>query len=480
MMTAVSGSVTVGIDIGTTAVKAVAVDESGQVLARSRVPHRLISPEPDLLEHDAGRAWRRGPLQALAAVRAAGEPLDGVCVCSMVPSLTAVDRRGRPRAPGLLYGDGRGRKSLDPDAEPAEAAQQSGIGDTMPDSEGFLKWATAEAPGAYGYWPAQAVANFALSGVAAIDSGVALMSHSLLSAGQWDVEKLRGFGVDAAQMPLIVPMGARAGTVTGTDAALAGGTVDALCDQIVSGADNAGDVLVICGATLIVWAVVDEHVEAPGVWTIPHTVAGKMLVGGPSNAGALFVDWARSLLHGPRRPPLSRRPSTSGGGETEAGQMPARRGNPDQVPVWTPYLRGERVPYNDTTLRSSLSGLDITHDAAALERAAFEATGFVVRHMLDLGQIKARRIVASGGGTRVNAWMQAMADAAGLPVDVVAVHEGSALGAAFMARLAAGLEESMDGARRWARVGYRVEPDALWQEAADKRYQRFRANGPTR
>ncbi|HEY7947464.1 MAG TPA: FGGY-family carbohydrate kinase [Acidimicrobiales bacterium] len=477
-MTVDPGSVTVGIDIGTTAVKAVAVDESGTVLARSRVPHRLMSPAPDLLEHDAGRAWRRGPLQALAAVRAPGDALDGVCVCAMVPSLTAVDRRGRPRAPGLLYGDGRGRGALAGEGEPAGGSETSGIGDTMPDAEGFLRWAAAGTPDAYGYWPAQAVANFALSGVAAIDSGVAMMSGSLLSAGQWDVGKLRAFGVDAAQMPLIVNMGARAGTVTGTEAALAGGTVDALCDQIVSGADNAGDVLVICGATLIVWAVVDEHIDAPGVWTIPHTVPGKMLVGGPSNAGALFVDWARSLLHGTRRPPLSRRPG-AGGGEPDP-QQPPRRGHPDRVPVWTPYLRGERVPYNDTSLRSSLQGLDITHDAGALERAAYEASGFVIRHMLDLGQIKARRIVASGGGTRVTAWMQAMADACGLPVDVVAVHEGSALGAAYVARMAAGLEQSFDGARRWARVGFRVEPDAVWQEAADKRYERFRALGPTR
>jgi xylulokinase len=99
--------------------------------------------------------------------------------------------------------------------------------------------------------------------------------------------------------------------------------------------------------------------------------------------------------------------------------------------------------------------------------------------MLDLGQIKARRIVASGGGTRVTAWMQAMADASGLPVDVVAVQEGAAYGAAFLARLAAGLEESLDDARRWAAVGHRVDPDPVWQEAADKRYTRFRGLGPT-
>jgi xylulokinase len=352
------------------------------------------------------------------------------------------------------------------------------VGDTMPDAEGFVRWAAAGHPDAFGYWPAQAVANFALSGVAAIDAGVAMMSSSLLSAGQWDVAKLKTLGVDASQMPLIVNMGARAGTVKGTEAALAGGTVDAMCDQIVSGADNTGDVLVICGATLIVWAVVDDWVDVPGLWTIPHTVAGKVLMGGPSNAGALFVDWARSLLHGPRRTPLSRRQAALLA-ESDNAELPARRGHPARVPVWMPYLRGERVPYNDTSLRSSLHGLDITHDADALERAAYEASGFVVRHMLDLGQIKATRIVASGGGTRVTAWMQAMADAAGLPVDVVKVHEGSALGAAYMARMAAGLEQGLDGARRWARVGYRIDPDPVWQEEADKRYTRFRATGPT-
>lgn len=474
-MTAVSGSVTVGIDIGTTAVKAVAVDDAGAVLARSRIPHTVVSPEPDLLEHDAGRAWRRGPRRALAALRTPGTELRGACVCSMVPSLTAVDGRGRPQLPGLLYGDARGRTGRQDAA--TETAPVPAVSDAMPDAEGFLRWAVGHAPGARGYWPAQAVANFALGGVPAIDSGVALMSTSLMTGGHWDADSLGRLGVDVDQMPVIVPMGGRAGTVTRTEAALAGGAIDALCEQIVSGADNAGDVLVICGATLIVWAVVDTWIDVPGLWTVPHTVAGKVLVGGPSNAGALFVDWARALLAAvPRR--AGRRPGgVSAPGDGLDRELP-RTGDPGRVPVWTPYVRGERTPYNDTTLRSRLDGLDITHDAAALERAAYEASGFVVRHMLDLGKISAHRIVVSGGGGLVTPWMQAMADAAGLPVDVVAVPEGAALGAAYLARVAAGLEESLDGARRWARVGHRVDPDPVWQAAADERYTRFRALSP--
>ena len=178
------------------------------------------------------------------------------------------------------------------------------------------------------------------------------------------------------------------------------------------------------------WAVIDDWVEVPGLWTVPHTVAGKVLVGGPSNAGALFVDWARALLSQGAHLPARRRRSAVGPGDPE----PLRRGDPAAVPVWTPYLRGERAPFHDTSLRAGLHDLDITHDAAAGERGAYEASGFVVRNMLDRAGITARRIVASGGGTQVLPWMQAMADASGLPVDTVAVPEGAALGAAYVAR----------------------------------------------
>ncbi|HEY5026510.1 MAG TPA: FGGY-family carbohydrate kinase [Acidimicrobiales bacterium] len=468
-MTVVSGSITVGIDIGTTAVKAVAADETGAVLARARIPHRLLTPAPDQLEHDAGQAWRRGPMRALAQVTAGGADVAGVCVTSMVPSLAAVDRRGIPRSPGLLYGDVRGQVVAGPD-----------VGDTdsvMPDAGGFVRWAVREVPGARGYWPAQAVANYALGRVPAIDTGTAICMGSMRTGNHWNDDVLTTFGVTQEQLPVVVPMGQAAGTLTGSDTVLAAGTVDALCDQIVSGADHSGDVLVIFGATLIVWAVVDDWIEAPGLWTLPHTVAGKVLVGGPSNAGALFLDWARALLHGtaprPPRPAAASAPAAAG-----TAAEPERRGDPGRVPVWTPYLRGERAPYHDTSLRAGLHDLDLTHDAGAVERAAYEASGFVIRHMLDRAGITARRIVASGGGTHVVPWMQGVADACGLPVDTVGVAEGSALGAAYIARWTAGLESSLDGAQRWARVGRRVEPEARWAAAASKRYARFLALSP--
>jgi xylulokinase len=477
--------ITVGIDIGTTSVKALAVSEDGEVLARARVPHRIIHTSAEHMEHSAQAAWRRGPIRALSLVRdalaasqaAASGSTDpayiaGICVAGMVPSLTGVDRGGIPRTPGLLYGDARGRP---PGDTPASSDGHAG---PMPDAEGFLRWTAQLMPEAFGYWPAQAVANHALTGQGSIDTAVASTLGELHQGGRWNDELLASLAVRPDQMPQVVLTGQPAGTLRarrqarfasgGSDypeTVVAGGTIDAFCDQIVAGANEVGDVIVLFGATMVVWVVTDAWVEVPGLWTVPHTVPARVLVGGPSNAGALFVDWARSLLRSASRTS----PADDG-----------RSGDPRRVPVWLPYVRGERVPFHDTTLRAALFDLDITDGPADMARAAFEASGFVIRNILERSGVTGRRIVASGGGTNLAAWMSGVADATGLPVDTVAVPEGAALGAAFLARMAAGLEPSLDGSRRWARHGGRVMPDRLWQEAADARYQRFTALGSGR
>jgi xylulokinase len=466
--------VTVGIDIGTTSVKALAVSEDGQVLARARVPHRIIHTSADHMEHSAQAAWRRGPIRAFSLVRealasssGATDPayIAGICVAGMVPSLTGVDRRGIPRTPGLLYGDARGRQPA------GSAASIEGQAGPMPDAEGFLRWTAQQMPEAFGYWPAQAVANHALTGQGSIDTAVASTLGELHQGGRWNDALLTSCAVRPDQMPQVVLTGQAAGTLRadrrgkqgsgGSDhpeTVVAGGSIDAFCDQIVAGANEVGDVIVLFGATMVVWVVTDSWVEVPGLWTVPHTVPDRVLVGGPSNAGALFVDWARSLLRsGPRADPAD----------------DGRSGDARRVPVWLPYVRGERVPFHDTTLRAALFDLDITDGPAGMSRAAYEASGFVVRSILERSGVAGRRIVASGGGTQVTPWMAGVADATGLPVDTVAVPEGAALGAAFLARMAAGLEPLLDGSRRWSRHGRTVKPDPQWQQAAEARYQRF-------
>ena len=231
-MTAVSAEgVTIGIDIGTTAVKAVAADEDGQVAARVRIPHQLRVPAPDRLEHDADEAWRQGPLTALAEL---GVPdAAAVAVTAMVPSLTAVDEDGRPLTPGLLYGDVRGRSAAGPSSTflSGEAVE-------------FLRWTAGEAPDARGYWPATAVANNALAGEAIVDNSTAATAYPLFDGAGWSETVCADCGVTPDRMPRVRPTGTAVGRVRDTDAVLAAGAVDAVCEQIVAGADHDGDVLV--------------------------------------------------------------------------------------------------------------------------------------------------------------------------------------------------------------------------------------------
>ncbi|HEX7429562.1 MAG TPA: FGGY family carbohydrate kinase, partial [Mycobacterium sp.] len=304
--------VTIGIDIGTTAVKAVAADEHGRVVARTRIPHELRVPAPDKLEHDATQAWRNGPSAALEKL--ARPDARAVAVSAMVPSLTAVDADGIPVTPGLLYGDSRGRVST----------PTAGMGFMIGEAAEFLRWTAREAPAAAGYWPAPAVANHALADEPVIDIGTAFTTLPLFDGTGWDARECTDCGASADRMPRVAGPGVAVGQVRGSDAVLAAGAIDAICEQMVAGANRDGDVLVLCGTTLIVWATIPEWREVAGLWTIPHTAAGKCQIGGASNAGGLFLNWVDRLV-GP-------------GNSTPV--------DPGRIPVWPPYVRGERTPYH--------------------------------------------------------------------------------------------------------------------------------------
>jgi xylulokinase len=458
---------TIGIDIGSSASKGVVVDPEGTVVASIRRRHRLEVTTPDRMEHDAVEAWRRGPRQMLERIAAEARAeqgagsIKGVCVAGMVPSLTAVDPRGVPRSPGLLYGDARGAAATHEHVGGAGgAATSSPNGSTAPNSgveaagptgraPDLLRFTTSVAPRAAGYWPAQAVANFAIAGQAVVDTSTAIAMSPLYDGNSWSEEQLKDAGATPRHLPRVAPLGESVGGWKGVP--VASGIVDTLAEQLVAGADEDGDVLAICGTTLVVWCVTSTWREIPGLWTVPHTVPGKVLIGGASNAGGLFLEWARSIT-APARGSAAR---VTG-----------------HVPVWAPYPRGERTPLHDPDRRAMLADLQLSDGPGAVRRAAAEAAGFVVRQHIELAGVPARRIIATGGGSKDADWMSALADTTGLPVDLVAVPEGAALGAAFVARMAAGLERSLVDAGRWAGRSGRVEPGPLAEDAAG-RYKTF-------
>jgi xylulokinase len=458
------GSLVAGVDVGTTAVKAVLADEDGRAVGRSRAASRLAIGADGTFEHDAAASWWEAPRSALGQALGAGRPR-AVAVSAMMPSVTAVDRTGRPLGPGLLYGDGR------PGPSPAGLSSDPTASDEM---ARLCRWVAARHPSAAGYWPAQAVANASLGGVGVTDLASAFAAGPLFGGSGWDEAACQEAGFPAARLPRVAVFGEAIGNLAPEvlgyedagrgDVVLGAGSVDGMCEQLVAGTVDDGDVLVALGSTLVVWLTVPGWPEeVPGLWRAPHLAPGMAMIGGASNAGGMWADWVDRVV----------RPAAEGAGDMRAGD----------VPIWWPWAKGERVPWHDRALRVGLAGADISYGPQALRRGAYEATGFVARYIVERAATcgtRPRRFVASGGGTVNRAWLQALAEVLGQPVAPMAVPEGAALGAAWLARMAAGLETSISDGKRWARLSAPVEPRREWVEAAGERYDRWQQGLPPR
>lgn len=427
--------VTVGVDIGTTSVKAVAVNAAGEVVARSRIPHQ-IEATADRLRHNADQAWRRGPRRALAAL---GDVRPrAVTVTGMVPSMAAVNARGKPVSDGLLYGDAEGRP-----------AERHGLPDLVGDAPEFLRALVRISPGAAGYWSAQTTATVAFGGPPVLAADVAQVLWPLVAGNHWEQSVLDDCGVTSEQVPQIVDNRTPVADVDGM--LLDGGAIDVACERVISGVED-GDALVICGSTLIVMASLPAGAvpPSPSILAYPDET-GALTATAASNAGGLFLNWIDRTVAKPHGAP-----------------------HPDNVPVWVPYIRGERTPWNDAQRRAGLADVHQGHDSAAVRRGAFEASAFVARHLLELMDMSPRRIVAVGGGTQVDGWMQALADCVSVPVDASTEPETAAVGAAFYARVTAGEESDLRDGARWARRTRRFEPRSDWTDDVKRRYIRFR------
>ena len=194
--------VTVGIDIGTSSVKAIAADGDGNVVAPRPRPARGRRARAR-----AVRARRRGGVARRTAPPRSAELGDldvrGVSVAAMVPSLTAVDEQGTPLTPGLLYGDERGRTGEVAQAGTDDASADDASGGFL----GFVRWLAEAAPTAHGFWPAQAVANHALRGEAVLDTTTASLAHPLFDWTGWDAAVASELGITPAELPRLVPTG---------------------------------------------------------------------------------------------------------------------------------------------------------------------------------------------------------------------------------------------------------------------------------
>jgi xylulokinase len=162
----------------------------------------------------------------------------------------------------------------------------------------------------------------------------------------------------------------------------------------------------------------------------------------------------------------------------EAGRWPPRA----EGVTFLPYLQGERTPHADPDARAVFEGLSLRHDRGALVRAVLEGVAYGLRDSLELLRalgVQPRAGRASGGGARSRLWLEIVASVLGVPLELTAVEEGSAYGAALLAGVAAGaFASAQEAVEACVRVRGRVEPNAAWASAYEEGYARFRALYP--
>ncbi len=150
--------------------------------------------------------------------------------------------------------------------------------------------------------------------------------------------------------------------------------------------------------------------------------------------------------------------------------------------LFLPYLQGERTPHADPDIRGAFAGLSLEHDRGALARSVLEGVAYGLRDSLELLRelgVEPARGRASGGGARSRLWLEIVASVLDIPLELTAVEEGSAYGAALLAGIADGVfDNAQDAVASCVEVRDTVEPNTSWARAYAEGYARYRALYP--
>jgi xylulokinase len=465
----------IGLDIGTSSVKGIAVAPDGEVLQVAESGYPLSIPRAGWAEQDPGDWWSatQDVLGQLDRPDVAGIGLSG-----QMHGLVALDAADEVIRPAILWNDGR------TGAECEEIEATLGLerlieltgnralpGFTAPK----LLWLRHNEPESYAriahvLLPKDYV-RLRLCGERATD--VADASGTLLldvARRSWSSDVLEALELDRAWLPEVVESPARTGS-TGDGIPVAAGAGDQAAGALGVGVDRPGALSIVLGTSGVVFAALDAfHAEPEGrvhafCHALPETwhAMGVML----SAAGALR--WLRDVTD----------PSVEFG----ALVAEAERWDPGAEGVtFLPYLAGERTPHADPDARGAFAGLSLHHDRGALVRAVLEGVAYGLRDGLDLVRgIGAPADIGrvSGGGARSDLWLRIVASVLELPLQRVAVQEGAAYGAALLGGVAGGVfADPQEAVAACVRPGEIIEPDPAWIGAYAEGRERFRALYP--
>lgn len=428
-----------GIDLGTSGVKVVLLDQSGTTLARTSHGYPVTHPTAGAAESDPDHWWQATRTAVRDATRRAGEvTIAGIGVDGQMHGLVLTDAHGTALRPAITWADTRATAQAERWRNLPATARARLANPVVPGMTGpLLAWLLDHEPHTVDRAAAVLLAKdwlrMRLTGAPGSDPSDA--SATLLwdiTADTWAVGTIAALGLPRHLLPPIIGSASQAGqlqarpaTELGLPAAapVATGAADTAA-ALYATAINPGQVLLTIGTG----AQITQPLTRPETRDHPVTHLYRAVQPGHWYAmaavqnGGLALDWARRLL------------GTSWDELYAAIDTPAA-----DDPVFLPYLTGERTPVLDPHVRGAWTGLDLKHTRTDLLRAAATGVTCAIRHALtSLPGPAPPRLLTAGGGSRHSAMRQHIANMLGLPLAPLSAPDASPAGAAGLAADAAG------------------------------------------
>ncbi len=471
-----------GIDVSTTATKALLVDEAGVIVGIGRSTYGFDTPRPLWSEQDPASWWdatRAAIREVLGVAGIDAADVRGVGLTGQMHGLVMLDDRGGVLRPAILWNDQRTQAECDEIRETVgkhELIRLTGndalTGFTAPK----ILWVKHHEPAVFDrtatiLLPKDYV-RYRLTETLAMDraggSGTILFD---LARRDWSDVLVHALGIPRTWLPQTFEGTETTGTVSAAAAEatglmqgtpVVGGGGDQAANGVGVGAVQPGIAAVSIGTSGVVFAPTDHPaVEPEGrLHAFCHAVPGMWHLMGVMLSAAGSLEWFRRVL----APDRSFAEIDAAAGTVPAGSAGLQ---------FLPYLSGERTPHPDPLARGAFVGLTVRHEFAHMARAVLEGVAFGLLDSLRLVQraTQVDEVRASGGGTASRLWLQIIADVLGVPVRPVDTPEGAAHGAALLAATGAGsfvdVAEACSAAVQTATVSEPSEDAALYAQAYD-------------
>ncbi len=471
---------TLGVDVGTSSTKGVLVADDGAIVASATRAHDVDRPHTGWVEMDAQIWWDEFVSIARELISTqADAQIAAVGVSGMGPCVLLADPDDKPVRPTILYGvdtrSGAQIARMTDELGVDEITRVGGSTLTTQAAGAKIAWIADEEPDAFAkaerfFMPASWLAR-KLTGAYVLDHQSASQTSPLydIEREAWHEPWWQRYA-GTIEQPRLAWAGEIAGTVTGEAARVTGipagtpvitGTIDAWTEAVSVGAHEVGDLMLMYGTTMFLVATGDATLRTPSMWTTAGAFPGtRNLAGGLSTSGALTA-WLKELT-GSDYPSLLAEAEASGPGANGL--------------LILPYFAGERTPIQDPDARGLIAGLTLEHSRGDLYRAALEATALGVRHNVETMRAAGadiRRIVAVGGGTQGQLWLQVVSDVTGLVQEVPQTTIGASYGAAFLAASAVASEGNDPVITDWNPITQTITPNADLREFYDPLFDRY-------